>query len=188
MRSFATGMVALAMIVIAPTAAPAKKCTDDAAVAAARAAASSECDCATATNHGRYVSCVAQVATELVDSGDLPGECKGEVVRCAAKSTCGKPGAVTCCRIDRKGKVKCSIKKTAEKCLPPRDGGACIGASDSCCDACVNSCGGTTTTTTGAPTTTTQAPGTTTTVAPTTTTAAPTTTTIPGSPSSAFVD
>lgn len=180
MRSFVTGLVAFAFVVAVPAAAPAKKCTDDAAVAAARAAAAAECDCATAENHGQYVKCVGQVAKARADSGALPTECKGAVVRCAAKSTCGKPGAVTCCRIDRRGKVKCSIKKSAEKCTAPNGGTACVGSSASCCDACDDACGGTTTTT-AAPTTTTGAPV-------TTTTAAPTTTTLPGSPSSAFVD
>src|SRR5215468_1606630 len=47
-------------------------------------------------NHGRYVSCVAHEIKKLVDSGVVPKNCKGKVVRCAAKSTCGKPGFVTC--------------------------------------------------------------------------------------------
>jgi hypothetical protein len=189
MRSFVKGMCAFALVLALPAGASAARCNDDAAVAAARAAANAECDCATAARHGDYVSCVADVAKERATNGQLPSECKGEVVRCAAKSTCGKPGAVTCCRVDRRGKIKCSIKKSADKCKAPRGGQACVGTSESCCDACEGGCGATTTTTTAAPTTTTGAPVTTTTAAPTTTTAAPTTTTtLVGSPASAFVD
>ena len=214
MRTFVLGVLVVGVLVALPGSAAAK-CNDEAAVAAARAAADLVCDCAGAENHGDYVSCVADVAKELADSGDLPNNCKGDVVKCAAKSTCGKDGAVTCCRIDRKGKVKCSIKRSADRCKPPRDGQACPGGAASCCDSCQDSPGGaftceTTTTTTGAPTTTTAAPTTTTaapttttaapttttaaptttTAAPTTTTAAPTTTTTvhPGSPSGAYVD
>src|SRR5262245_51582547 len=171
------------LVVASAGVASAKKCTDNAAVAAARAAADTECGgCASASNHGRYVSCVAHAAKDLVDSGDLPKECKGEVTSCAARSTCGKPGAVTCCRVDKRGKVKCSTKRSADQCKPPKGGQACVGAASSCCDSCGAgspdgsfSCGGTTTT--AAPTTTTAAPTTSTSAAPTTTTAAPTTST-----------
>src|SRR5262249_27692686 len=151
--------------------ASAKKCTDDAAVAAARAAIETECPCADFTNHGQYVSCV----TAALKGADLPNECRGVVTSCAARSTCGKSGAVTCCRVDRRGKVKCSIKSNADKCKPPKGGQACAGTAPSCCDSCGAGssagsfvCGSTTTTV---------APPTTTTAAPTTTTAAPTTTT-----------
>lgn len=213
MRVIAYGVLGVGLLVC-PGLAQAKKCTDDAAVAAARSTAEEQCDCAGATNHGQYVKCVNEVAKTLASTGALPQECKGEVTRCAAKSTCGKPGFVTCCRIDRRGKVKCSIKRGADRCRPPRDGQACVGSAASCCDACQpTSPGGSfvceeTTTTTAAPTTTTAAPTTTTaapttttaapttttaaptttTAAPTTTTAPPTTTTLPGSPSGAFFD
>jgi hypothetical protein len=143
------------------------KCTDDAAVLAARQAADAACNCATSDNHGDYVSCVADVAQQRVDNNQLPANCKGAVTSCAAKSTCGKEGFVTCCRVDRRGRTKCSIKKEG-KCKAPRDGSASTGTG-SCCDAC-----GGTSTTTAPPVTTTSS------------TAAPTTTTQPGSPSGAF--
>src|SRR5689334_307620 len=55
------------------------------------------CNCDTATNHGRYVSCVAHVLKDLTDQG-LPKNCKGKLQRCAAKSVCGKQdrGFATC--------------------------------------------------------------------------------------------
>jgi hypothetical protein len=158
------------------SAARADRCANDAAVAAARAAAEAQCHCALAANHGDYVRCVSDAANALVDASALPKECKGRVTSCAAHSTCGKPDAVTCCRTDRRGKTKCSIKNSADKCRAPRGGSATPGGAGSCCDGC-----GGGSTTTAPPTTTTAAP--TTTVAPTTTTS----TTVIGSPSQAFV-
>jgi hypothetical protein len=184
---FLNGMLAVAVLATVPGIASAKRCDDDVAVAAARADAAAQCDCATAENHGQYVKCVGEVAKTRASNGQLPTECKGEVTRCAAKSTCGKPEAVTCCRVDRRGKVRCSVKKSADKCQPPNGGAACVGASTSCCDACANACGGTTTSTTiVTPTTVTPTTMTPTTVTPTT--VPPTTTTVPGSASHAFVD
>jgi hypothetical protein len=58
---------------------------------------------------------------------------------CAARSTCGKPGFVTCCRTTAKGVTKCSIKHGAAKCTAPKHGGATVGTHASCCDACSGS-------------------------------------------------
>src|SRR5262245_39435167 len=96
MKFLVHGALAVGLVLASTGIASAKKCNDDAAVAAARAAAEAKCSCATASNHGTYVSCVAHEADELASSGDLPKECKGVVTSCAAKSTCGKSGAVTC--------------------------------------------------------------------------------------------
>jgi hypothetical protein len=179
-------MLTFGIMLGAASTAAAAKCGaapgDAAAVAAARAQVDADCDCAGATNHGSYVSCAAHVARDRANAGLLPKQCKGEVTKCAAKSTCGKPGAVTCCRTQIKKGVpttKCSIQKSAAACTSK---GGCVGAFASCCDACTNEgCAGSTTTTTAAPTTTTtEAPTTTTTVAPTTTTTL-------GSPSGAFL-
>src|SRR6266849_9952934 len=104
-------------------------------VLAARMTANSTCNCATATNHGAYVSCVAGVA-KMLSSGtspSLPTSCKGAVKKCAAHSTCGKPGAVTCCLTTAKGPT-CKIKKDAAHCTAKSGtpGTTCT----SCCDAC----------------------------------------------------
>ena len=88
---------------------------DEQAVIDARAAAASTCDCATATNHGQYVKCVAGVAKTRVTAMQLPKNCTGAVKKCAAHSTCGKPGFVTCCFTTAKG-PKCKTKKSAELC------------------------------------------------------------------------
>jgi hypothetical protein len=152
-------------------------------VAAVRAMADEECDCADATNHGKYVHCVAEVADDAVGDGDLRSECRDSVVSCATQSTCGLEDAVTCCRTDAQGNTTCSIKHSAESCKAPRGGSACVGQVPSCCDACGSdgSCPSpsSTTTTTSAPTTTTSGPATTTTTGPveTTTTTAPVETT-----------
>src|SRR5437870_5407379 len=151
-------------------------------VAAVRAMATEQCDCDGASNHGKYVSCVAHVVNEAVGDGLLRAECSDAVVGCAAASTCGRPGFVTCCQTDADGNTTCSIKNDAENCETPPGGTACVGSQSSCCDACGpgGTCpppGGTTTTTTvPTETTTTTAPvATTTPTAPvaTTTTAAP---------------
>src|SRR5262245_43040304 len=86
---------------------------DAEAVEATRALADAMCDCASATNHSDYVSCVDAVAAQAVQDGSLRPECSGLVVACAARSTCGKAGAVTCCRTDAHGNTTCSIKSRA---------------------------------------------------------------------------
>jgi hypothetical protein len=70
----------------------------DAARCAVQEAINSECSCDEATNHGRYVSCVAHVVKRLSSGDDplVPRNCKGKVTRCAARSVCGKEGFVTC--------------------------------------------------------------------------------------------
>jgi hypothetical protein len=90
---------------------------DEAAVAVARATAEGMCHCATAMNHGSYVSCVAGVAKMLASGTNptLPKNCTGAVKKCAAHSTCGKPGEVTCCFTSKRG-PKCKIKKSAADC------------------------------------------------------------------------
>src|SRR5207253_954604 len=158
-------------------------------VAAVRAIADEECDCDSATNHGKYLHCVAKVAGEAVAEGELREECEDTVVSCASQSTCGIPGAVTCCRTDATGNTTCSIKRSAGACKPPRGGTAFVGSAPSCCDACGAPASSTTTTVrtvtsttaTIGPTTTT-APGATTTTVPgatTTTSPFPSTTTFP---------
>lgn len=116
-------------------------CTDAAAVVTTRAAAEAACAqmwmaCETASTHGRYVSCIADQVKAAVKAGTLPKDCKGTVVRCAARSTCRRPGFVTCCRTDRHGKRSCAIKRTAARCVAPKGGSACVSVLESCCDAC----------------------------------------------------
>ena len=79
-------------------------CPDD--VAAAIGAA---CPCSADkngqswANHGRYVSCVVRFRNDLRRDGCLDAEAKRTIARCAARSTCGKDGAVLCCVYDTSG-------------------------------------------------------------------------------------
>ena len=96
-------------------------------LASVRATAADQCDCAGAGDHGRYVNCVAHVADAAVRSGSLRKACRDSVMRCAAKSVCGKKDSVTCCRTDARGNAKCSIKHSATECKAPHGGTACVG-------------------------------------------------------------
>ena len=122
---------------------------DAAAVVAARAEVETTCDCG--GSHGSYVACAAGVARTRADSNALRPECRGTVRRCAAKSTCGKPGAVVCCRV-RKGVPRCAIARDAGRCGAR---GGTVDGSTSCCDACGASTTTTTTTATSSTTSTT---------------------------------
>jgi hypothetical protein len=109
---------------------------DTAAVQAARTDVENNCHCATAANHGAFVKCAAGRANFLAsdDGGNvLPKNCKGAVKKCAAKSTCGKPDAKTCC-ITKNGVTKCKITKDEGKCT---DKGGTVGGvghpHSSCC-------------------------------------------------------
>ena len=137
-RALLTSALTVSLLLTATGLASANCATDDptgSKVLAARESANATCDCATATNHGAYVKCVAGVA-KMLSSGtspSLPTSCKGAVKKCAAHSTCGKPGAVTCCLTTAKG-PKCKIKKDATTCTAKSGtpGTTCT----SCCDAC----------------------------------------------------
>jgi hypothetical protein len=120
------------------------KCGDDPgdAVALSDAAAqvASDCDCAALT-HGAYVSCALHVARERARAGTLPRQCTGTVARCAARSTCGRPGSVTCCGENQHG-ATCRIAPSASSC---RAHGGTPGECASCCDTCATTCSTTTT-------------------------------------------
>jgi len=107
---------------------------DQAAVAMAQAAVETACPCATATSRSEYIACARSVLT--AQSGLRP-ECRQSLARCAARSVCGRPGAVTCCRTRASGVTRCAVKKDASRCTVPLGGSACVGVRTSCCDACV---------------------------------------------------
>jgi len=131
---------------------------------AAQAAIARECpSCDAADNHGRYVSCVAHIVKRLVGDGTVPGNCKGKVVSCAARSTCGKPGFVRClfptdtcvvdpvtglgtcaanpalaCITDLDCGAKCKTKSSSDRCTT---GGGIVGGSGTCCASCASPSG-----------------------------------------------
>lgn len=155
MRAIVVGSVGIllgfAAVVAASSAAP-DAC--EPARCAAQAAIAQDCPCDAAATHGRHVSCVAHVVKRLVAAGTVPVNCKGKVVRCAAKSTCGKPGFVTCyiptdtcnlttgtctsnpalpCLVDADCGTRCKTKSAPEICV---QAGGAVGAPGSCCASC----------------------------------------------------
>src|SRR6185369_1622043 len=54
-------------------------------------------------NHGQYVSCVVRFRNDLRKQGCLDDAAKRTIASCAARSTCGKEGAVLCCVYDASG-------------------------------------------------------------------------------------
>ncbi len=122
----------------------------------------SSCGCPDAGNHGSYVSCVAHAAKRAASTGTIPTNCKGKVTRCAARSTCGKPGFVVCkipvygtcdlttatcsegtslladgsCAADTDCLVetKCKIKSSDQRCTDA--GGTSDPSSATCCATC----------------------------------------------------
>ena len=116
-----------------------------------------ECKCTEQSNHGQWVSCVAHVVKGLVDEG-LPKRCKGKLVRCAAKSVCGKQdrGFATCttteygtcvdsicdtdgitactANTDCVAGTRCKITRHQQDCV---DNGGALNLAPTCCSNCV---------------------------------------------------
>jgi hypothetical protein len=97
-------------------------------IANARAAVAANCDCAGATRHGEYVRC----AVQQIDAVLVNRSCRGRAKACAAKSACGRPGFVTCCRT-RNDRTKCQTARSAAACEAK---GGTASTCSSCCDAC----------------------------------------------------
>jgi hypothetical protein len=119
-----------------------------------------ECSCSEAANHGRYVKCVGKIIRQLTSEHPEFKNCRGKLVRCAARSTCGKEGFVTCTKVklgtcDTIGgycmdegltdvpcisddqcvlSSRCSTKRSAEICEAR---GGIVGDSATCCSNCV---------------------------------------------------
>ena len=116
------------------------------------------CPCEGQKNHGQYVKCVGGVIREITEANPDLKNCRGKLVRCAARSTCGKEGFVTCTRqelgvcdptalvcsepalqacttnADCVISSRCSTKSSAEKCLAR---GGLVGETPTCCSNCV---------------------------------------------------
>jgi hypothetical protein len=93
------------------------------------------CQCSTASSHGAFVRCARAQLALLAGESTFPG-CRKSALKCLARSVCGKPGAVTCCRTDVRGAQKCVVKSDAGHCTAPKGGSATLGVSENCCDAC----------------------------------------------------
>ena len=149
-------LIALLVVALAISIAPVRAQEDSCEAArCAMQARLASCNCATADNHGRYVSCVTHVIRQLVGEGLVPVNCKGKLVRCAARSVCGKPGFVTCnipvstcvsgfcandtahaCLTDFDCGTRCKTKSSDVRCT---EAGGAVGASPTCCSSCVTS-------------------------------------------------
>jgi hypothetical protein len=98
--------LAAAVAIGAATAAQAAPACDPEDVAAIGAAIAEACPCEGRTNpagevvpwknHGQYVSCVARERNRLARDLEVSKSCLRTAVKCGARSTCGKPGFVTC--------------------------------------------------------------------------------------------
>jgi hypothetical protein len=149
--------LALAVFAVLVSAAPGHAACDPTTdpdktdIANARAAVAEHCNCTPSVSHGAYVSCAVQQANATLTNKS----CAGFVKTCASRSTCGKPGFVTCCRTNASHLTKCSTKSDQAHCTPPKGGSACVGAFPSCCDAPCTATGGCVTTTTATTTSTT---------------------------------
>lgn len=144
---------------IALSAAPSgAACTDpDAPAVRDRILAACPCE----GNHGQFVRCVAHAVKDAVASGELDVNCKGKVVRCAARSTCGHKADFVTCTLCEPGTCtgglcddgvtpcdettpcpgvvrRCSKKSSADKCRVPASapaGTTAVVATGSCCHA-----------------------------------------------------
>jgi hypothetical protein len=100
LRSLSLALTTL-VLAAAPSAFAQTECPAD--VGAALAAA---CPCAADAdgvpwkNHGKYVSCVVRYRNELRKNDCIDADQKRTIASCAARSTCGKEGAVLCCVYD----------------------------------------------------------------------------------------
>jgi hypothetical protein len=108
---------------------------DDPGFADLRTEISAACECGNASSHGAFMRC-ARARLALVSPDRLLSVCRTKVLRCLARSVCGKHGAVTCCRTNSKGLERCVIKADAAHCTAPAGGAASLGVSENCCDAC----------------------------------------------------
>jgi hypothetical protein len=157
-------MITAALVIGLPALATAGRPDCEPARCAVQTAIAAQCpSCDGAGNHGRYVSCVAHIVKQLVADGTVPGNCKGKVVSCAARSTCGKPGFVRClfptdtcvvdpatglgtcaanpalaCVTDLDCGAKCKTKSSADRCTTH---GGTVGGSGSCCASCASPSG-----------------------------------------------
>ena len=136
-------LIAAASRVLMANAASASGCDPSGAdamdIAAARAAVAASCDCTGASSHASYTRCSSGVLRTRIENGQLNPRCKGFVERCATRSICGKPGAISCCVSTSAGVTRCRIKRDASHCKAPPGGAACVGSWASCCDACTAS-------------------------------------------------
>src|SRR5436190_13629021 len=107
-------------------------------VAATRAGAEAQCDCASASTHRAYLRCVSH-AMKALAAGQLSKRGMHAAMRCAQRSSCGRAGKATCCMTDAQGHMQCAIT-TAAKCVAPPGSTTCVTSFASLCDAIDQGC------------------------------------------------
>lgn len=108
---------------------------DDPSLQDLRAEILAACECGNASSHGAFLRC-ARAQLAQVPQERLMFFCRRTALKCLARSVCGKPEAVTCCRTKANGRQQCAIKRDAAHCTAPTGGSASLGVSEACCDAC----------------------------------------------------
>ena len=86
------------------------------ALADARKAIDAACPCASAATASAHIKCAKPVVASRIENGLLTKACKGEALKHATKSICGRPGAAVCCRVKTNGKTSHKITKSAAAC------------------------------------------------------------------------
>jgi hypothetical protein len=99
-------VVAMVLFVAGPAAAQSACPTDGTCPTDVGACLAESCPCSADhgghawKNHGQYVKCVVHLRNDLRKAGCLDAAAKRTIASCAARSTCGKEGAVLCCYYD----------------------------------------------------------------------------------------
>lgn len=136
-RAAVLGLVLGGLLVLAARPAAAADCGagagDEAAVAALVDQARTACPCASFDGRQAFRDCVRDVVKDAIGAAALPRRCRAAAMRFARKSTCGaRDGKVTCC----KPNGSCVIASSASRCEAIGGGGADVGVTESCYDAC----------------------------------------------------
>src|SRR5262249_46295344 len=98
------------------------------ALADARKAIDTACPCGAAATASAHLHCAKPVVATRIANGLLAKVCKGEALKHATKSICGRPGAAVCCRVKNSGKTAHKIVKSAPACTDTPTLTACVSA------------------------------------------------------------
>src|SRR6185503_10967777 len=99
------------------------KCTDLTAIENVRAVVSAACDCSGAESHKKYVKCAKEIVNGAIADATLQPTCKKPVLKCEARSTCGKPKSKICCVKNQKNNKVKALAVRGSKC--PKQGQLC---------------------------------------------------------------
>lgn len=118
-------LVTVALLTARPAAAACDTTANASSLSQARTAIDEACPCAAATSPGAHAKCAKVVVAARVANAQLVKSCKGEALKHATKSICGRPGAVVCCRT-KPGKTSHKIAGSAAKCTSTPALTACV--------------------------------------------------------------